>query len=201
MKTSIRNLLAGVLVCSFLAGSTAMAQTKVATIDLRKVFDNYWKRKQADAAIKEEAAEMEKENASMMTDLNKAKEEYKSMLESANDQAVSAEERDKRKKACDDKLKQLRDREETILQYQKTAKTKIGERLDRTRENILKEIRSVIDAKAEAAGYGIVLDTAAQSVNNTPIVLFAKSKDHDLTDPVLDQLNAAAPPEPAKSAK
>ncbi len=174
-----------------------MAQTKVATVDLRKVFDNYWKRKQADAAIKDEAAEMEKENASMMTDLNKAKEEYKTMLESANDQAVSAEERDKRKKTCDDKLKQLRDREDTILQYQKTARTKIEERLARTRENILKEIRSVIDAKAEAGGYAMVFDTAAQSVNNTPIVLFAKTKDHDLTDPVLDQLNAAAPAQPA----
>jgi outer membrane protein len=196
----MRNFLAGLLVCSFLAGSTAMAQTKVATVDLRKVFDNYWKRKQADAAIKEEAAEMEKENAGMMTDLNKAKDEYKTMLESANDQAVSAEEREKRKKACDQKLKQLRDREETIVQYQKTARTKIEERLGRTRENILKEIRTVIDAKAEAAGYSIVLDTAAQSVNNTPIVVFAKGKETDLTDPVLDQLNAAAPAESTKPA-
>jgi len=168
-------------------------------VDLRKVFDNYWKRQQADASIKERAAEMEKENTSMMQDYNKAKEDYKTLLESANDQAVSADEREKRKKGAEDKLKQLKDREEAIAQYQKTARTTIEEQLRRTRENILAEIRTVINARAQASGYAIVLDTAAETVNNTPVVLYSSNKEHDLTDSVLEQLNAAAPAGTTKS--
>src|SRR5258708_40368901 len=92
-------LLAGLL------NSTAWAQGHFATIDLGKVFKNYWKTKQADAVIKDRQADMQKEQKSMLDDWKKAKEDYQNLLTSANDIAVSAEERDKRKKTAEDKLK------------------------------------------------------------------------------------------------
>ncbi len=60
------------------------------------------------------------------------------------------------------------------------------------REKILNEIRELINSKSTAAGYNLVIDTAADSVNNTPIILF-KSGQADLTDEVLTQLNSTAP--------
>jgi outer membrane protein len=192
MRSYLRLLLPALLLVSLLS-DTAVAQTKVATVDLRKIFDNYWKRKQADAAIKERAAEMEKENASMMKDYNKAKEEYKTILEAANDQAVSTQEREKRRTAADEKLKQLKDREDTIAQYQKTARTTIEEQLNRVRENILGEIRTIISGKAQAGGYSLVLDTAAETKNSTPFVIYVNNNENDLTDAVLKQLNDTAP--------
>ncbi len=42
-----------VLLMTFLSGS-ALAQTKIATVDLRKLFDGYWKTKQAQADIQEQ---------------------------------------------------------------------------------------------------------------------------------------------------
>ena len=46
------------MVC-VLTGS-AVAQNRMATVDLRKVFDGYWKKKQAEVALKERQTDMEK---------------------------------------------------------------------------------------------------------------------------------------------
>lgn len=194
MKNALSKLVLALLLFGFL-GAPAFAQTRIGTVDLRKVFDNYWKRKQADAAVKERAAEMEKEHTSMVADWKKAKDDYQTLLASANDQAVSSEEREKRKKAAEDKLKQIKATEDSITQYEKTARTTIEEQLKRMRENILGEIRAVINGKAQSGNYNLVIDTAAETVNNTPVVLYFNAKDGDLTDAVLNQLNATAPPE------
>src|SRR5262249_37445130 len=77
--------------------STAYAQPKIATVDLRKVFEGYYKTKQADSQLRERGADAEKQYKSMLDDYTKANDEYKKLVESANDQAVSSEERDKRK--------------------------------------------------------------------------------------------------------
>src|SRR2546426_3086307 len=88
MRKLLRKIVPGLLLISLLS-SSAWAQGRLATIDLRKVFDNYWKTKQADAALKDRAADMEKEHKNMLDDWKKAKEDYQALLAGANDQAVS----------------------------------------------------------------------------------------------------------------
>jgi outer membrane protein len=191
MKNCLLKIILTSLLVSALAG-TAGAQNRIATVDLRKLFDNYWKTKQADAALKDRAADMEKEHKNMLDDWKKAKEDYQGLLTSANDLAVSTEERERRKKAAEDKLKYIKDTEDTITQYERQARATLDEQRRRMRDNILGEIRKVINAKAKISNYDLVVDTAAESVNNTPVVLFAGT-DHDLTSAVLEQLNVGAP--------
>jgi outer membrane protein len=197
MNWLLRKFLLGLLLVSIMSGS-ALAQGRIATIDLRKVFDNYWKTKQADAALKDRAADMEKEHKNMLEDWKKAKEDYQTLLNSANDQAVSVGERDKRKKSAEDKLKFIKETEETIGQYERQARSTLDEQRRRMRDSILVEIRGVLNARAKSSGYNLVVDTAAESINNTPIVLFSNN-DNDVTDDILKTLNAAAPPDAPKT--
>lgn len=192
MKNFLTRSLCLLFLFSLIAGP-ALGQERLATVDLKKLFENYWKRKEGDAAIKERVATMEKENGEMLESFKKGKEEYNVLLANANDPAVSSDEKDKRKKAAEDKLKQLKGTEESIAQYQKQARETVEQQMRRMRENILSEIRNAVNAKAQAAGYALVIDTAAETVNGTPVVLFSSGKDHDLTETVLAQLNAAAP--------
>jgi len=196
MKIVLRKIIPALLFLSLLTSST-WAQGRIATVDLRKVFDTYWKTKQASASLKDRAADMEKEHKNMLEDWKKAKEDYQGLLAGANDQAVSSDERDKRKKSAEEKLKYIKETEDTILAYEKQARTTLDEQQRRMRENILGEIRTVLNSKAKTAGFTLVIDTAAESVHNTPIVLFS-ANDNDLTDAVLTQLNASSPPEPVK---
>src|SRR5260370_31565620 len=196
MKNWLRRIFPAVLLISALGGP-AWAQSRIATVDLRKVFDNYWKTKQADAALKDRAADMEKEHKNMLDDWKKAKEDYQGLLGSANDQAVSTEEREKRKKSAEEKLKYIKETEDTIAQYERRARSPLDEQKKRMRDNILGEIRTAVNAKAKSSGFSLVFDTAAESANGTPIILFT-SNDNDMTETILTQLNAGAPIETHK---
>ena len=197
MKRFLSNTISGLLLLSLLSG-TAWAQGRLATVDLRKVFDGYWKTKTADAQLKVRAADMEKEHKTMLDDWKKAKEEYSTLLSDANNQVLSSEERDKRKKSAEDKLKQLKETEDTIGQYERQARTTLEEQRKRMRDSILEEIKTALNAKAKAAGYSLVIDSAAESINNTPVVMYSNNE-NDMTQSVLEQLNANAPVELPKA--
>lgn len=180
--------------------SPALAQTgKIGTVDMRKLFDGYWKTKQAEVALNDRKAELDKEDRGFIDDLKKARDEYQKLLDGANDQAISAEERDKRKQAAADKYGQITDSETTITQFERQAQATLAEQSQRMRANILNEIKTAVAAKTKAAGYAMVFDIASETVNQTPIILYS-SGENDLTSAVLAQLNAGAPIDLAKPA-
>jgi len=212
MKYRFRNLLA-VAAALFLLAGPAMAQTRIGTVDLQKLFDGYWRRKQAEAALKDLTTDLEKQYKSLRDEFKKGSEAYQKLRDDANDQAASPEEREKRKKVAEDKLKELKDTEETMRQYEIQARTRIEEQHRRMRDKILEDIRNAINAKAKSASYTVVIDVSAKSGNSmmemlglfrsgqdpveefaktTPVVLY-NSGENDLTAPVLEQLNAGAP--------
>ncbi len=199
MNNLLRKVVLGLLSFSLLAGGSAwaqaQAQTRTGTIDLAKVFDNYWKKRQAEAVLKDRAADMEKDFKVMVTDFEKGKAEYEKALAAAGDQNVSPEERDKRKKVAEEKLKSLKDSDDMLTSYKRQASANLEEQKARMRNNIFDEIKNVVALKARTAGFSLVIDSSADSGKGTPIVLF-NNGDNDITDTVLAQLNAGAPTEP-----
>ena len=181
-----------VLASIFLVAASSQAQPKIAYIDLKKVFDSYWKTKQADANLKDRASDFDKARKGMVDDYQKANDEYKKLIESANDQAVSADEREKRKKSAESKLLEIKEIENSVNQFDRQSRTTLGEQQRRMRDNILREIREVINTKAKAGTYTVVLDVAAESANQTPVLLYTNGSD-DLTEGVLGALEATKP--------
>ena len=154
-----------ILALALLTCASAHAEYRIATVDLGRVFTNYWKTKQAQTAIDEHRSDIEKTGKDMMSTFNKSKEDYQKMVDSMNDPAVSAQERDKRKKAADDKLKDLKDQDDALAQFDRASRASLEEQLKRTRDNIVADIRVAVTAKAKSDGYTLVIDTAAQTVN------------------------------------
>jgi outer membrane protein len=138
-------------VISFAALSGFSADGKIAFVDLRKVFDGYYKTKQADLNLKEEASELDKQRKDMIDSFKKSEEDWKKLIDKTNDQAISSEERDKSKKSAEQKLQELREMEQTIGQFNRSATAKLGEKQRRKREQVLQEIREVINVKAKNA--------------------------------------------------
>lgn len=196
MRTLFKRL---ILVLALSISTSAFAEYRIATVDLGRVFTNYWKTKQAQTAIDEHRQDIEKTGKEMLSTFNKAKEDYQKMLDGMNDPAVSAQERDKRKKAADDKLKDLKDQDDALAQFDRASRASLEEQLKRTRDNIVADIRVAVTAKAKADGYTLVIDTAAQTVNGTPVILYSVPGDNDLTDAVIKQINMGAPVDLPKS--
>jgi outer membrane protein len=183
------------LLALFVSASAAQAQAqaqRIATLDLRKVFDNYWRTKQANANLEAQTADIEKELKSMLDQYKKSEESYKKLLDGMNDPALSTEERDKRKKSAENELLALRSQEDRVKQFNTTSRTTLVEKQRRVRDQIVAEIKDKVRAKAKSGNYTMVLDSASESVNNTPILLYS-SGESDLTDAVLADLNINAP--------
>jgi len=77
--------------------TAAHAQTKVATVDMKKLFNGYYKTKLAQASLENRKTELRKEIKEMADGIEKAQAAYKQLLEQSNDLSLSADERDKRK--------------------------------------------------------------------------------------------------------
>src|SRR5215831_11713518 len=97
-------LIAVVMAASALS---AGAQTKIATVDVKKLFNGYYKTKRAQAALDSRKTELGKEIKDMAADLTKAQTEYKQLLDQSSDQSISADEREKRKQAAADKAREI----------------------------------------------------------------------------------------------
>jgi outer membrane protein len=191
MKRILQIIFPAVLLMTFLS-SPALAQQKIATVDMRKLFDGYWKTKQAETALNDRKTELDKEDRGFLDNLQKAREEYQKLLDAANDQAISADERDKRKQAAADKYAEIQNSQTAIVQFERQAQVTLGGQTQRMRGDILKEIEATVATKAKAAGYTMVFDDASQTANQTPVILYSDDQ-NDLTSAVLAQLNAGAP--------
>lgn len=190
MKPLTRSLLVSLLLG--LTSLSVQAQNRFAVINMKTVFDGYWKTKQSDATIKERQAEYEKERRKMQEDFEKLNAEFRELDRSARDPAVSEEEQRKRRDAANSKLLEIREIERSVRDYDTNFRTQIADQIQRLRENIFRDIREVVEAKSKAAGYNLVLNTAAEQ-NQVPVIMFTTGLP-DLTQEVLNELNAKAPP-------
>jgi outer membrane protein len=185
----MKNLRLTILTVVLLAATafSATAQTKLATVDLKKIFDGYWKTKQADAALSARTTELRKELKDMADGLEKAQLDYKQLLDQANDPAISAAEHDKRKMAASDKEKEITSTKTSFDQFQRQADAQLSDQSQRMRSNLLAEIQKAVANRAKAGGYTLVVNSDA----NEAFVYV--SPDTDITDAVLSELNAGAP--------
>ena len=198
MMNILRMTLPALLLLTFLSGS-ALAQGKVATVDLQKLFDNYYKTKLAAASLEENRAQLAKDEKSMTDDLKKGSDDYQKLLSQASDMALAPDERARRQQAADDKMKQLQAAKAAIDQFDRQANVTLGEKRTRMRENVLIDIKAAVAAKAKAAGCSLVIDSAAITPNGTQVLVY-NTGDNDLTDAILSQLNAGAPIDVTKPA-
>jgi outer membrane protein len=173
---------------------SASAQTKVATVEMAKIFNGYWKTKQATSALESRKLELRKEIKDMADGLEKAQTEYKLLLDQSNDQAISADERDKRKQAATGKAKEITNSKVALEQFQRQAEAQLADQSQRMSGNLVTEIKKAVADKAKAGGYTLVLNSATSEMGS---VLYSDSQ-FDITDAVLTQLNAGAPIDLAK---
>ena len=178
--------------------TAAQAETKFALVNLQKVFDGYYKTRQANDRMQESKGNFEKSRRTLEDDYTKANDEYRKMVDGTSDPAISSEERDKRTKESQRKLGELQTIQRSIRDFEETSNRSLGEQMRRMRDAILREIQDVVTEKGKAGNFTAVLDSGAMSANVAPVFIYTNGE-NDITDVVLTQLNASAPADAAKS--
>jgi Skp family chaperone for outer membrane proteins len=176
------------------------ADFKIATVDLRKVFDSYYKTVQASIANSNNIVERDKTLNGMMDERNKVHDQWQQAVANANTQSLSPEERKKYQKNADDLVLDLQIRGESISNYYATTESKRRDEMVRHINDLTVEILGVMNALAKKQGYTMVLDRTAVTMTGNPLVLYT-SGENDLTEALVKELNSTAPAQPAPDAK
>lgn len=185
----------------FVPVSLASADLKVATVDLGKAFDQFYKTKEAAAHLKEKQDEAQKEIQDKVADYQRISDEVNKLDQESKDPTLSPEARAEKAKARDQRGADLQAAQRQIEEFRTERSNELKDELIRRRKEVVDEITKVITDYSGPQGYDMVIDkSSASAASGVPIVLYSSGKLPDITDAIIKQLNAGAPATPAPGA-
>jgi hypothetical protein len=185
---------------SFSPAAQAQGSMKIGTLDMKLVFDSYFKTKEAEAKINEARTQAKKELDERLETFNKAQADARKLNEEANKPELNEKAKAEKSKSLNEKLQALGTLQREIQEFQQTRERQLSEQSVRSRNTLLEEINAVVSTKIKSAGYDLVLDKSGQSLNAVGVVVFSKDA-MDFTADVVSEINAAKPKTPEKPAK
>ena len=190
-----RLIIKSVVVVSCLFILTATAEQKFGTVDLKRVFDGYWRTKSYSEQLKNETAESTLELERRATKLKAEFDAYRKTAQELTDPSLPKEQLDKNQARLAQRADELRESERELNTKMQQARDMLAQRQDNAKTKVMEDIRRMVAEKGKAGGYDMVFDVSGGTSNGAPMIIFHNGK-NDLSDAVLTQLNANAPSEP-----
>ena len=196
-KSSKKSFMKKYLSLPFIAAAMAVAtpaqaEVKVGTVDMNKVFESYYKTKDATGKINDARVAAKKELDTRMDDYKKLIDEINKLNEELKRPELSNDTKEQKAKLRDDKINDAKSMEREISEFRQTREKQLQEQAVRMRNGIVEEINKLIKGKVEAENYDIVFDRSGTSLNGVPFLLFAKPA-FDFSDNIVTTLNATKP--------
>ncbi|MEG0333355.1 MAG: OmpH family outer membrane protein [Akkermansia sp.] len=181
--------------------ATANAELKIATVDVQKLFKDYYKTHDAQKELDGERAKVQENSNTRVAKIQAIEKELQELKKQIEDPSIS----EKAKKELTDQF-QLKNNEGVALdqerrQFLERRNRSLGEQMKVKLTAIVEEINKVTNDAAQKGEFDIVFDSSAQAMSQTKVLMFAKDK-FDITPKVMKALNADAPKgfDPSKSA-
>lgn len=187
MTKSVSLLLGAALA---LTGVSASAQTmvKIGSVNMKKVFESYYKTKDAEQRINEARNAAKKELDERMEGYQKGVQEVGKFNEDINNPALGKESKETKSKARDERIAELKGMEREIQEFRATREKQLQEQSARMRQGIVDDISKVVLDKVKADSYDLVVDPSGMSLNGVAVVMYAKES-YDFTPEVVTALN------------
>lgn len=179
----------GVFIMIFAAATLSAAESlKIAVVDMARVFDDYYKTRIVQSQLEEQQSVYRTHVTAMNEEYNKLQEEYKVLLDAAQNITLKEVERQEKAAEASKKLAEVKQKERDINQYLTEKSRQFKELEDTKRTEITAEILGEVQRRATVDGYDIVLDYSGKTTSSLASVVFFKPN-LDITDAVLEELN------------
>ena len=177
------------LAAAVLGTAGASAQNiKIGTVDMKKVFESYFKTKDAEAKINEARNGAKKELEDRMDVAKKTLDEVKKLDEEIAKPELSKEAKEQKSKVRTEKATELQNMDREIREFQQSREKQLQEQSVRMRAGIVEDINKVVADKVKADNFDVVLDKSGPSLNGVPIVLYSRDS-YEFTEAVVTALN------------
>jgi Skp family chaperone for outer membrane proteins len=179
-------------VCAWGFSAAAQGTGKIVTIDLNKVFNDYYKTPVATGKLKDTVDSYKKEHDDMVANYKKQIDELNKLREEQDKTEYTAEVREQKRKAVAEKIAETQKLNRDIEEYDNSHQNILKEQTQRMRQTIVKEITDVIAKEARDREYLFVLDKSGNTLNGVPAVIFSQDNT-EITDDIVKILNKNQP--------
>ena len=187
------------LTAFFLLGGAAFAnaQVKFGTVDMNRVFSEYYKTKDAQAKYAEAETAANKDLNDRVEALKKSMQDISQMNADLQKPELGKEAHDAKQKEIETKVAAARTVDREIADYRTAKQKALQDQFLRMRKDIVDDIMKTVNDLVKAKAYDIVFDKSGLSAGAVPVVLYSRD-DLDFSQDVIKSLNKNAPAEKAK---
>ena len=161
--------------------ATANAELKVATVDVQKLFADYYKTHEAQAEVDKAAQTVQETNNTRAETIKKMEADFNDMVKRLQDPMLN----EKDKKELEQKA-QIKRQEVIALEQELQEQMKVRS------AKIMGEITKITEGIATKGNYDLVLDKSAQALRSNQVFVYTKPG-MDITPTVMKELNKDAP--------
>jgi outer membrane protein len=177
-----------------LASAASAADLKIGVVDVSKAFSEYYKTKEANAQLQENAAKAKEELNDRLTAFKKLNDDAESLGKESQDPVLSEQARAKKRAELQNKVNELRSLDKDIQEFRQRRSDQLQQENMQQRKGLYDEILKVIVDKSKADGYDLVFDKSGVSASLMPFLLHAKEGvTTDFTPELIVELNKNAP--------
>ncbi|MFA5042724.1 MAG: OmpH family outer membrane protein [Kiritimatiellia bacterium] len=191
MNMRTLSLLATAGLCLALASALNAAEPAIAFVSMERLFDDYYKTKAANVQLKARFDSVDAPRRDLMNQVKTLKAEIEKLGGEARDKSLSDAERDKKRAAAEDKYALFRDAEAKLAEFDATYKKQFGDQMKQSQQQLVGEIRAVIQTYVKKHNIRIVFDSSGKTLNSVESVVYYDPA-FDITEPILEILNKNA---------
>lgn len=182
----MKNLLS--LVLFFCCALVLANGQKIATVDMEKLFEGFYKTGQIDAVLKQQGQVYQDYLNKRMEKVREMDKTFRIEFDRSQNVTLSQEERNKGTEKAEKIANEIKVIQSEMEVYAKTKREDMMTLTQTKRNDLMVEISDTVKKVAMNQGYDFVLDISGRSASNIPVVIYSKTN-VDLTLDVLNILN------------
>ena len=167
-------------------------EIKISTVDMTRLYTEYYKTKEANDKIQESIEQARIDAEELVQEGQDLVEEYNEILERAKNPALTEEAQNKAQQDAEDQLRVIQEKQQELDQFRVATQRSLQQRQQTYRDLFMDEIKGVALEVAKEKNSNLLLDTSGVTAAGVPGILYSNS-DWDVTEEVLSRINEDAP--------
>jgi Skp family chaperone for outer membrane proteins len=189
-------ILFSALAAALLATGSVHAQTqmKIGIVDMKRVFQEYYKTKEAEKKVNEDKSKAKKELDQRSAAYQKLIGDWEQAMKIVQDKLVNPELKQQKQAEAQKISSEAKALEREIDEFRRRREQQLQEQVMRMRKGLLDDISQQVEEKAARDNYDLVFDKSGVSPSGVKFLLHSKDA-VDFSNEVLADLNKNAPKE------
>ena len=194
----MRKFFSVLFLVGLLGVGSATAANKIVFIDMQEIFKQFYKTQLAHDQIRQQAADIKLEQATMEEEIKDLKDEVEILRMDSRDETLSEEVRAGKLDQLEEKLVELQQKEQDMREFGKLREQQLDQQNKRMTLKLFDEINEVINDYAKEQSFDAVIDRSTKGRSGVLMVAYVGPK-VDISANIIAILNEGRKDRPKKT--